>query len=65
MEIHTCQVLRSEIREKRAVASFQLFLGGVKFFLETGKFEGGSRRSFNNSRGGEVGEVLTIRGGGG
>ena len=64
MEIHTCQVLRSEIREKRAVASFQLFLGGVKFFLETGKFEGGSRRSFNNSRG-VVGEVLTIRGGGG
>ena len=47
------------------VASFQLFLGGAKFFLETGKkFEGGgSRRNFYNSRGRVVGEVFSIRGG--
>ena len=63
MEIHTCQVLRSEIREKRAVASFQLFLGGSNFFWKPENSRGVVGEVLT-IRGGVVGEVLTIRGGG-
>ena len=43
------------------VASFQLFLGGAKFFfIPPENSRGGTRRSFINSRG-VVGEVFSIR----